>query len=104
MTSPFIWVFVVIWFYHLSIGAAAGAAIYRIYPERKNEFIKYTMIHLHAAVFDAIGAIVCVFLANGVQFTWKFTIAIFASMLVRDLVRLPLVLFILRGPGREIFE
>lgn len=92
--------FVAIWFYHLLTGAGAWAAAYRIWPDRDNQFVRYTMIHLHAAMFDAIGAIVCLFLAKEVKFTWKFSVAIFTFMLIRDLVRLPLILYILRGPRR----
>lgn len=94
------YLFIAIWCYHLAIGVAAWAAAYRIWPERHNLFVKYTMIHLHAAMFDALGAIVALFLAQGVKFTWKFSIGIFGFMLLRDMVRLPLVLYILRGPRK----
>lgn len=95
------WIFVAIWFYHLIVGIGSWAAAYRIWPERQNKFVRYTMYHLHAAVFDALGAIVCVFLAKDVRLTWKFSIAMFAFIFIRDSVRLPLVLYILRGPRKR---
>lgn len=94
------WIFFAIWLYHLATGVVAGVAIFRIWPERANLFVRYTLIHLHAAVFDALGALVCLLLAKDVVFTWKFTIAVFSAMLIRDIVRAPLLLYILR-PSME---
>lgn len=101
MKTVLVYALTVIWCYHLATGVAAWAAAYRIWPERRNQFVKLTMIHLHAAVFDAVGAFVCLLLAQGVKFTWKFTITLFAFVLLRDLVRLPLILYILRGPRKR---
>lgn len=96
-----VYVFVVVWFFHLGVGAASWAASVRIWRESDNKFVYFTMVHLHAAVFDAAGAIVLAFVAQGVIFTLKFGVVLFASALIRDVVRLPLVLYILIGPRRR---
>ena len=93
-----LWFFVVIWFYHLVVGAGAGFAAWRLWPERKIRFVKYTMIHLHAAILDSLSAIVLLFLAKGVHLTWKFSAALFAFTVMRDCVRLPLIFYVMRGP------
>lgn len=93
------WIFVVIWFYHLIVGAGAGFAAWRLWPERSIRFIKFTMIHLHAAIIDSLMAIVLVFMAHNVKLTWKFSVAWFAFTAARDTVRLPLVLYVIRGPS-----
>lgn len=94
-------VLMVIWFYHLATGAVAAAAIYRIWPERQLKFVRYTLLHLLAPIVDSLGAVVCLLLAQDVRFTWKFAISLFAFMLLRDVVRLPLMLYLLRGPSKR---
>lgn len=93
-----IWVFVAIWLFHLVVGIASWAAAFRIYESGGNRFVRWTMVHLHAAVIDAVGAVVMIFVARQVHFNWAFAITMFASALLRDIVRLPLLLYILRGP------
>ena len=56
------------------------------------------MIHLHAAMLDSLSAIVLVFLAKGVHLTWKFSTVWFALTAIRDMVRLPLIFYVMRGP------
>ncbi|HEX5704851.1 MAG TPA: hypothetical protein VFX97_16760 [Pyrinomonadaceae bacterium] len=92
------WTFVAIWFVHLLVGAGAGYAAWRLWPNRENAFVKLTMVHLHAAIVDAIGGVVLIFLATNVRFTWKFSLGFFAFALARDIVRMPLILYIIRGP------
>lgn len=94
----FIYLFVVIWLGHLITGAGAGFAAYRIWPERKLKFVLFTMIHLHAAMLDSISAIVLLFVSKGVVFTWRFSIVLFGFAFIRDIVRLPLIMYVLRGP------
>src|SRR5947207_655819 len=93
--------FVVVWFFHLIVGVGAGYAIWKIWPERRNKFVEFTSIHLNAAVVDALAAIVMLFMAQNVRFTWKFSIAIFAAAFLRDLFRVPLIFYVIRGPGDE---
>lgn len=94
------WTFVVIWFVHLIIGAGAGYAAWRLWPDRANTFVRLTMVHLHAAIVDAVGGVVLIFLAANVRFTWKFSLAFFAFAFMRDIVRMPLILYVIRGPKR----
>lgn len=92
------WSFVTVWFIHLIVGAGAVYAAIRLWPDNRNAFIRYTAIHLFAVMLDALSAIVLIFMAVNVRFTWKFSIAFFAFGLTRDAVRLPLILYIIRGP------
>ncbi len=93
------WAFVIVWFLHLLIAAGAGYAAWRLWPERENKFVNFTMIHLHAAIVDGLSAIVLIFLATSVVFTWKFSLALFSLALIRDIVRAPLIFYIIRGPS-----
>jgi hypothetical protein len=90
-------VFVVIWFFYLIAGAGAGFACWRIWPDRTDKFTRRLIIFLHGLMIDALLAIVLVFLARGVKFTWKFTIAIFVAALIKSVVSLPLLLLLMRG-------
>lgn len=92
------YVFVILWFCHLVVGAGAGFAAYRLWPERDNPFVAMTMISLHAPMLNALAAIVLLFVARGVKFTWKFSAVLFGFMFLWDIVTTPLVFFILRGP------
>lgn len=98
MSKVVVWIFVAIWFFQLAVGAGAGYASYRLWSERKNEFVKVVMIHLHTSMLTALAAIVLLFLSKGVVFTWKFSSGLFAFMLLWSLTPLPLILFVLRGP------
>lgn len=91
------YVMVIVWFFHLLVGAGGVFAIIRLWPERQIDFIKFTMIHLHAVVLDALMAIFLLFMARNVQLTWKFSIAWFIFTLARDIVRLPLILWLFLG-------
>lgn len=93
---------VVLWFIHLAVGAGAGYAIFRIWPERGIPFVRFTLIHLLACVLDALMAVTLLLLAKDVHLTWKFAIALFAFGLARDCVRLPLILYILRPPATPL--
>jgi hypothetical protein len=48
-------------------------------------------------MLTGLAAAVLLFLARGVKFTWKFSLALFAFMLLWNATSLPLVLFALRG-------
>lgn len=98
------YIFVILWFCHLAVGAGAGYAAYRLWPERDNPFIAMTMIALHAPMLNALAAIALLFVVRGVKFTWKFSIMLFGFMFLWDVVTTPLVFFILRGPRRGTSE
>lgn len=97
MRTVWVWVFVVIWFLHLIMGAGAGFAALRLWPMRADKFTFRLMLYLHALMIDAISAIVLVFMARGVTLTWKFSITLFAATVLKDLVRLPLVVMLIKG-------
>jgi hypothetical protein len=92
-----VWIFVIIWFVYLVTGAGAGFACWRIWPMRADKFTRRLILALHGLMADALLAIVLVFLAKGVKFTWKFTIAIFAAALIKSVVSFPLLLMLMRG-------
>lgn len=91
------WIFIIIWFLYLAIGSGAGFAAWRIWPARADRFTRRLILSLHDLMVDALLAIVLVFLARGVKFTWRFTIAIFVGALIKIIVRLPLLLMLMRG-------
>lgn len=95
------YIFIVLWFLHLLVGAGAAFTALRLWPSRGTPLIKYFIIYIVAAMLGALEAIVLVFLAKNVIFTWKFTVAIFTFGILQDLVRLPLFLFVLKGRDRE---
>jgi hypothetical protein len=90
-------IFVIIWFLYLAIGAGAGFAAWRIWPAHKDRFTQCLILFLHGPIADALTAIVLVFLAKGVKFTWKFSIVLFAGALIKIAVSLPLLLKLMRG-------
>lgn len=89
---------IIVWFLQLAVGCGAGYAAYRLWPDRRNSFARNTMIHLHATMIIAAASVVLLFMARGVRFTWKFTYALFIFMALWNLVSLPLILFVIRGP------
>jgi len=95
-----IWSAVVIWFLHVFLGAGAGFAAWRLWPDRDNPFIRRLIVSLHGLMLSALWAIVLLFLSRGVRFTWKFSIAFFGGTALIDGIWLPLVLYIIRGPQR----
>lgn len=90
-------IFVIIWFLYLAVGAGAGFAAWRIWPAHKDLFTKRLLLFLHGLMADALTAIVLVFLAKGVQLTWKFSVALFAGALIKTIVSMPLLLMLMRG-------
>lgn len=93
--------FVIVWVFHLVVGIGAMYAEYRIWPERRNKFVEYTSIHLNAAITDAIVAFVLIFMSQNVRFTWKFSLTMFAGAFLRDVFRVPLIFYAIRGPSAE---
>ena len=102
MRNPWIWIFVVIWFLHLAVGAGAGYAALRLWRARRNPFIWRTGLYLCAMVVDLFASILLVFMARDVRFSWKFTIVMFAAAVIEDMIRLPLIIYVLKGPEDEV--
>lgn len=99
-----IWSCVIVWFLHVFIGAGAGFAAWRLWPDRENAFIRRVVIALHAQMVATISAIVLLFMSSGVVFTRKFAVTLFLSTLIMDAAVLPLILYIVRGPQRDKTE
>lgn len=88
---------VIVYFIHLGIGAGSGFTILRLWYHRSNPLIKRMAIYMHAAPIGALTAIVLLFMSRGITLTWKFTITLFVGTLIADLVRLPFVVYMLKG-------
>lgn len=63
---------------------------------RKDQFAHALTYSLTALPLDSLMAVALVFMARGVKFTWKFTITMFAFTLVQDLIRLPLIIYLIK--------
>lgn len=91
--------FVVIWFIHLILGVGAGYATLRLWRSRHHPLMKWVGLYMNAFIIDVLSAVVLLFMAKGVVFTWKFTTVMFVSTLLADVVRAPLILYLIRGPA-----
>lgn len=90
--------FVVIWFIHLILGVGAGWAALRLWYSRHHPLIKWMGLYINAFIIDVLSAIVLLFVAHGVQLTWKFSAVLFISTLLCDIVRAPLIVYLIKGP------
>lgn len=90
--------FVVVWFLHLALGAGATYAIIRLWELRRHPMIWRLMVYITAFGIEALTAIVLVFVARGVKFTWKFSAVMFIGALLGDVVRIPLIAYLIKGP------
>lgn len=97
--------FVIIWFTHLALGVVAVVAGTRLWRSRHIPLLKWLWFYLNAFVIDVLSAIVLLFVARGVKFTWKFTAVMFVSTLLSDIARAPLLFSLIRGradvPAKE---
>lgn len=103
MNSVATWVMVVIWFLHLAIAAGAGYAVIRLWPYRRNTLIRHMATYMFAAPITALTSIVMTFMAKGITLNWKFAVTWFAGTFLADVVRVPFILYLLKGSsGREM--
>jgi hypothetical protein len=93
------WIFVVIWFGHVALGAGAGYAALRLWYSRHHPLIGRLGLYINAFIIDVLSAIVLLFVARGVTLTWKFATVMFVSTLLSDVIRAPLILYLIRGPA-----
>lgn len=100
MRSPIVFLFVVIWFIHLILGIGAGYAALRLWRSRHHPLIKWVGLYMNAFIIDVLSAIVLLFVAKGVVFTWKFAAVMFVSTLLSDIARAPLILYLIKGPAK----
>ena len=99
MKKVALWIFVIYWFLHLLFAAGAGAAIIRLWSNRNNPFLRRLALYMAAMPLGALYSIVLVFMAKGVKLNWKFTITWFAGAMLMDAVRVPLIVWLLKGNG-----
>lgn len=94
-------IFVVIWFIHLILGVGAGYAALRLWHSRHHPLIKWVGLYMNAFIIDVLSAILLLFMARGVTLTWKFATVLFVSTLLSDIVRAPLILYLIKGPAKS---
>lgn len=90
--------FIVIWLIHVGLGAGAGYAALRLWFLRHHPLMKWVGVYIIAFIVDALSAIVLLFVAKGVKFTWKFSTVMFISTLISNVMRAPLIFYLIRGP------
>lgn len=91
--------FVFVWFVHLVLGVGAGYAALRLWYGRHQPLIKWVALYMHGFIIEVLSAVVLLFVAKGVVLTWKFSTVLFISALLSDVVRAPLILYLIRGPS-----
>ena len=94
--------FAFVWLLRLALGAGAGYAALRLWDYRSHPLIGRLGLYINAFVLEALTAIVLLFVARGVKFTWTFTIVMFVGALLGDMVRAPLIMYLIRGPEEEV--
>lgn len=102
MKTVALWVFVVIWFVNLVLGVGAGYAALRLWYSRHHPLISRLGPYMLAFVVDVLASVVMVFINRGVRLTWKFTTVWFISTLISNVLRFPLVLFLIKGAPRKL--
>lgn len=99
MNSSWIWVLVTYYFVHLAFSAGAAYVAVRLWRLRTNPMIWRLILYMHGLVIDGIAAIVLIFLARGMKWNWSFAIVFFSARFLEDVVRAPLILYLIVGPG-----
>lgn len=94
--------FVIIWFIHLVLGVGAGWATLRLWHSRHHPLMRWVGLYMNAFIVDVLGAVVLLFVAKGVVFTWKFTAVMFISTFLSDIARAPLIIYLIRGPSEPL--
>src|SRR5689334_10400222 len=97
MKTIALWFFVTIWFIHLILGVGAGYAALRLWYARHHPLVRWVGLYINGFIVEAITAITLIFVARGVHLTWKFSSVMFIGAFLGDLVRAPLIVFLIRG-------
>lgn len=95
-----LWISIIYWFIHLGIGTGVGYAILRLWANRNNPFVWRVAIYMHAAIIDVVVSIALVFMAGEITLTYKFWITWVVGSVLMDAVRIPLVVYIIKGNGK----
>lgn len=88
---------VVVWLGHVWLGVIAVVAASRLWGSRHHPLLKWLWLYLNAFIIDVLSAIVMLFVARGVKFTWTFTAVMFISTVLSDIARAPLLFSLIRG-------
>jgi len=97
MKAAFI-LFSILYFLHLVVATGGGYAVLRLWNDRRSgPFINKLTIYLSAIAVEGVETITLLFFAKDVKFTWPFTIVLFAFMILKDVIRFPLIFFIIKG-------
>lgn len=100
MNTPVTLFFVAVWFLHITLGIGAGYAALRLWRSRHHPLIKWLGLYMNAFIIDVLSAIVLLFVAKDVVFTWKFATVLFVSTLLSDIARAPLIVYLIKGPSK----
>lgn len=92
-------ILVVIWFIHVILGVGAGWAAVRLWYFRHHPLMKWVGVYITAFIVDVLSAIVLLFVTKGVTLTWKFSTVMFVSTLICNILRAPLIIYLIRGPS-----
>lgn len=87
-----------IWLFHLLLGVGAFYAALRLWVSRDHPMIWRLGIYLSGFICEVLTAITLIFVAKGVVFTWKFAGVMFIGTFVGDVVRAPLIVYLMKGP------
>lgn len=88
-----------IWFLHIVLCAGAGWAVLRLWYHRYHPLMGRMGIYMLG--FVAEGAVSTTLLAiTSTQRTWTFVLVWCIGTLITDLPRVPLIVYIIRGPGK----
>lgn len=86
-----------VWFIHvLTMSGGAVAVILRLWGERDDWFARLLIVLMGVPVVLCLQSILLLFMARGVKFTWKFSITLFTTALVIDVLMTVFVIGILK--------
>lgn len=92
------WTFVVIWLVRFVLGIGAGYAALRLWDFRHHPVIGRVGLYINGFIIEAATAVVLLFVAQGVKLTWKFSLVMFIGAFLGDMVRAPLIIYLIKGP------
>jgi hypothetical protein len=87
-----------VWFFHVLLAAGAGYAVLRLWQHRHQQFINQLGKYMTGFVVEGAGWTAMLYVTAG-QRTWTVVLTWVISTLMADLPRIPLIMFIIRGPN-----
>lgn len=101
MNKVLVLIFVLIYIVHLALGAGAGYAALRLWPARHHPLVWRVIVYMHGFIVEAATSVVLLFVARGTFFTQSFAIVLFTGMLIGDVVRAFLIVYLIKGPAEH---